>query len=181
MTYPINVNIPAANNDPADDQPLMQTNFANINSYLQVDHTNPATTGAGEHKQVTFNSNNVPAIPTSPPVLFTNNDAFSTPQLFFYSGNAAKSSNQYVASTNGSTYLLGGIIVKWGSGNANQSGTVNSFTSAFPNNCYSVLVTPTDTAYTGTFAVTAVSTTGFTAKRQSGSGVTGFYYLAIGN
>ena len=56
-TYPINTAIPAANNAPADDQPQMQSNFNNINGYLQVDHTNPAAAGAGEHQQVTFFSN----------------------------------------------------------------------------------------------------------------------------
>jgi len=74
MTFPIDVNIPNANNYPGDDQPGMQTNFSNINSYLQVDHTNPASAGAGEHEQVTFNNKNVPGVQTEPiSTLYTDN------------------------------------------------------------------------------------------------------------
>lgn len=91
MTYPINVNIPAAANDPADDQPEMQTNFSNINSYVQVDHTNPAATGAGQHKQVTFNANNVPSAPINPvSVLYTNaGTASANSQLFWKNADSA--------------------------------------------------------------------------------------------
>lgn len=66
MTFPINVNIPNANDFPGDDQPLMQTNFSNINGYLQVDHTNPANMNAGQHKQVTVNAFSTQVQPISP-------------------------------------------------------------------------------------------------------------------
>lgn len=151
-TFPINTTIPAANNDPADDQPLMQANFANINSYVQVDHINPAATGAGQHKQVTFNSNNVPTPPTSPPILFTNiqdgaGNALpgspAVPELFFYSGpSAGVSQNQYVSTQNGSVLLMGGIIMKWGVYTVPLPGgtQVVPFPVSFPNNCFSVVV-----------------------------------------
>jgi len=75
--YPINVNIPNAPNDPADDQPEMKTNYANIAGFLQVDHVaagvNP---GAGFHKQVTYRFLNPPAAPTDPNSIgFTANSA----------------------------------------------------------------------------------------------------------
>lgn len=67
--YPINVNIPNSPNDPADDQPEMKKNYANTAGFLQVDHvaagTNP---GAGFHKQVTYNSPNIPAAIVSPTI-----------------------------------------------------------------------------------------------------------------
>jgi hypothetical protein len=180
MSYPIDTTIPAAGNFPGDDQPLMQTNFANISSYLQVDHTNPSATNAGQHKEVTFASNNVPTPPVSPPVLFTNTVSPSTiPQLFWYSGSSTASSAQYVNSVSGSTFLLGGMIIKWGIGGAIGS-TVN-FASAFPNAAYSMTVTGSSSLYTGGFTVTALGTGGFTVVRTDGhSGATGYYYIAIG-
>lgn len=76
--YPINTQIPNAPNDPADDQPEMKKNYANIAGFLQVDHvaagTNP---GAGYHKQVRFFSPNIPAAIGNPTesVAFTANAA----------------------------------------------------------------------------------------------------------
>lgn len=190
MTYPINVNIPAAANDPADDQPEMKTNFSNINSYLQVDHTNPAATGAGQHKQVTFNSNNVPSIPTSPPVLFTNTQdgagntlPGSVPELFFYSGDATRTSNQYRSVAVGSTVLTGGIIMKWGAVAAVSDGTPISFVTPFPNNVFSLQVsggTSSSPQPTINFSQSSLTTSGFTAK-ITGTQPLNLYYIAIGN
>jgi len=189
MTFPIDVNIPAANNDPADDQPLMQQNFSNINGYLQVDHTNPSATGAGQHKQVTFNSNNVPSLPTSFPTLFTNNQdgggnnlPGSVSELFFYSGTSTQSSNQYRALSTGSTMVLGGTILKWGSTGAVADNATVSFVTAFPNNCFAVLLTITDpnaTSKTINVKSATLSTSGFGVRVSSGS--ISAYYLAIGN
>jgi hypothetical protein len=75
MSYPINVNIPNAPNDPADDQPLMEQNFANISNYLNVDHVLAGQTGNGFHEQVTYFSENVPiSLPVDPTAIaFTAN------------------------------------------------------------------------------------------------------------
>ena len=89
MTFPISTFVPAANNDPADDQPLIQQNFANINGYLQVDHTNPAAIGAGQHEQVTFNNKNIPGVQTDPTsTLYTDSgSASSISQLLYKNQN----------------------------------------------------------------------------------------------
>lgn len=60
--------IPAGPNDPADDQPLMQSNNANTAGFLAVDHVAPGVVGAGFHQKVTFKSapNPIPAAPTDP-------------------------------------------------------------------------------------------------------------------
>ena len=52
MSFPIDTTIPAAPNDPADDQPLMLQNFQNINSYVSEDHVAPGATNNGKHKFV---------------------------------------------------------------------------------------------------------------------------------
>src|SRR5271156_6702184 len=95
-----NLNIPAANHAPATDQPNMETNNNNIATYVAVDHVPFNTGGSGQHEQVTFNANNIPSVPTSPPVLFTNvqdgagnNLPNSIPELFYYSGSAAQGKN----------------------------------------------------------------------------------------
>lgn len=54
MSFGINVNIPAAGNDPADDQPLIKQNFQNIKDYLTVDHVTPGNAKNGFHKQITY-------------------------------------------------------------------------------------------------------------------------------
>jgi len=191
MTFPIDVNIPAANNDPADDQPLMQQNYANINSYLQVDHTNPAAVGAGQHKQVTFNSTNVPSVPTTPPVLFTNTQDGAgnalpngLAELFYFSGSSAQSKSNYVATANGGTFMLGGIIVKWGTVVLPGTGTSQTVTYPvpFPNNCFVVNAIKTDTVSSATlsFLTNFVAAT-FQAVKSSSSSSLQISYIAIGN
>jgi hypothetical protein len=184
MTIGYSSNIPDAPNDPADDVSIMKSNAAAISSIISVDHVGFNVAGGGQHAQVTFNANNVPVPPVSPPILFTNTVA-GTPQLFYYAGNAAHSSTQYVAATSGSTFVLGGIIFKWGIGNA-ATNTAVSFTSAFPNNCYTVMLTPISSGtIIGSIVIGvksgSVSTSGFTLLTNQGVFLVDFYYLAIGN
>jgi hypothetical protein len=183
MSITYNLNIPFSTHNPSSDQPLMETNTNSIASIIAVDHVGFNVTGAGEvsgqHEQVTFNSNNVPAAFTYP-ILYTNNDASANPQLFFSTTSAANSTNQYVAAGNGSVLLLGGIIIKWGF--AATFGVAIPFVSAFPHNCFVVQLTGTSSLYTGGFVVTAVTPSNFTSARTYGhSGATGYYYVAIGN
>jgi|ERR1700755_2821456 len=185
-TFPFSTTIPAANNDPADDQPLMLINNSSTSGLVAVDHVGFNVTAGGFHKQITFASNNVPSPPASPPVLFTN-DVNALPELFFYSGDAAHSSTQYVAAGNGSSLQLGGVVLKWGT--ASFSGTnstlVVNFVSAFPNNCFFVGPIPESALAAGAgtgFAISSVTTSGFTITRQTSvvSGLT-IRYSAIGN
>lgn len=185
MTWPYNPSIPNPPNDPADDVSGMQTNASSIASLIAIDHVPFNVAGGGQHEQVTFNANNVPTPPVSPPVLFTNTVA-GLPQLFFYSGDAAHSSNQYVASGNGSTMLLGGIILKWGaatitSGNSSVNVT---FASAFPNTAFVVNATCTISFVVGDLEIRCdnLNQTGFRLNRQGTPAANAtYYYIAIGN
>ena len=173
--------VPAADNDPSVDQPNMVTNTNSIPGLIAIDHVSFNASNGGTHLQITFSSNNVPTVPTSPPVLFTNLDSNMTSQLFFYSGNAAHSSTQYVQASNGSTMLLGGIIMKWGFSGQVASGTTISFTSPFPNNCFNVQLTVFDSTAKQTYInISAITTSGFTMM-AAGSVPVAFYYSAIGN
>lgn len=177
MGIPYNPSIPATNDDPADDQPLMQANFSSINTLINVDHVGFSNAQYGQHNQVTFAANNVPTTPTTPPVLFTNTVG-GAPQLFFYSGSTF---NQYTSAANGSTYLLGGTIIKWGgTGVISGSGNVITFATAFPNNCFMVTLTLVDPGNpTVQYNVQSKSNSNFTCATSSAN--KSFYYIAMGN
>lgn len=191
MTIPYSSTTPNPPNDPADDVGIMQTNAGSISTIIAVDHVGFNVSGGGQHKKVTFNSNNPPASPVSPPVLFTNivdgaGNALpgSLAELFFYSGSAAQGQNQYnVTATNGSVMLPMGIILKWGSETfvGSQSPTVN-FTNAFPNACFGVQLTLLNTNATVPTAwrLSTVTASGWTGNVQV-NGSTTMYWLAIGN
>lgn len=181
--YTFDNTIPAATNNPSDDQPDMLAN--NISNALiwTSDHRGFNEDGSGLHKQVTFYSNNTPAT-TSSPTAFTSTVG-SLPQLFFYSTNRANS-NQYSTSASGSTMLLGGMILKWATSvtNGGSGGNVNvSFSSAFPNACLSVVISPANAAASVSIAyVTSISASGFSIRP---GGVpfpanSNFSYMAVG-
>lgn len=186
MTFSYNPSLPNPPNDPADDVPGMQVNSASIAGLVSTDHVGFNVAGGGQHKQVTFNSNNVPAVfPVTPPVLFTDVVA-GLPQLKFFSGDAAHSSNQYIVAGSGSTMLLGGIIIKWGAYTilAGNSFVNVTFASAFPNNVFSIVLTNTVSATVGdlTGNYNTATVTGFKANRQGSPGTNAVYtYIAIGN
>lgn len=191
MTISYNNNIPAANNNPSSDQPLMQQNTNAVDTILQTDHVSFNTAGGGRHNQVTFNSNNPPGSPVSPPVLFTNNQdgagnalPGSVSELFFYSGDAASSQNQFVSQANGSVIVMGGIIIKWGTANLPGTGFNQpvTFPVAFPNNCFSVVAIANAASNTVTVAsCTSLATNGFTAIKTSSGTAIDINYIAIGN
>lgn len=80
MSFSIDVTIPNAPNDPSDDQPKMKQNYANISGFLTVDHVDPGAPGNGFHKQVTYFTENTPAVPLDPTsVSFTANATLLLP------------------------------------------------------------------------------------------------------
>lgn len=177
---------PAANDKPANDQPIMQQNFASLKTLIDVDHVDFDSKYYGEHNQVTFGSDNVPSLPTpndasgnAQGILFTNTTSGSSKvnQLFYYAGTASQSANQYVISGTGSVMLFGGIIIKWGVVTVTTNPQTISFSPAFPNNCFSVVVTPTSglTSY----SCVVVDNTSF--KIMNSFRPLNYNYLAIGN
>lgn len=189
MTIAYNLGIPASGNNPSTDQPNMLTNNDNIPTLIAVDHVNFNTSGSGQHNQVTFHANNPPAVPTVPPVLFTNTSdgngnalPAGLTELFFYSGADVKGQKQYLSQANGSTLVLGGIILKWGFASGLADNANVSFANAFPNNCFAVQVSPvfnTTSARVLYVKTGSLTTTQFTIRTDSGG--MNLYYLAIGN
>lgn len=180
--YVFDDSVPATNDNPSSDQPDMLTNNQSTLSIIGTDHITFNLNNGGQHKAITFNqdASYVPVPPVSPPQLFTNT-VVGLPQLFYYSGDAAHSSTQYVSATAGSALLLGGLIIKWGTGSANNPGLTIGFVSAFPNNCFVVVANSVDPALSSGIAVTNLAAGSFKANRTSGSGNVGINYIAIGN
>lgn len=92
------------------------------------------------------------------------------------------------AQNNGSTTIgTNGIIIKFGNGTTTTGVQAVSFSSAFPNNIYSVNVTFQFAGFSQLSAsVTSVSTSGFTAQvsnavGSSSGGTQVYYWMAIGN
>jgi hypothetical protein len=186
---------PAANDKPANDQPIMQTNFASIKTLIDVDHVDFSNAQYGQHNQVTFatiSPPNPPTPPVTPPQLFTNtqdgagnNLPAGLAQLFFYSGDASHSKNQYTSSNNGSVILTGGIILKWGTASGVTNGSTVNFVSAFPNNCFGVQVTLNIASSLVGIGINGFNQTDFTFRsiQFNGSAASGvpITYVAIGN
>jgi hypothetical protein len=62
-----NLNIPYMNNNPSNDQPLMEQNFNSINTIIAQDHQTFSSPNYGLHNQCTFPNQNVPgSLPTDP-------------------------------------------------------------------------------------------------------------------
>lgn len=180
--FSFNTSIPASNNNPSLDQPEMLTNNQSTDGILAVDHVTFNANDGGTHLQVSFSSNNTPSLPTNFPTLFTGTLGGTTgsglSELFFYSGNAAQSSNQYKISANGSVMLFGGIILKW----ATVTGNLVSTTFAslglndFPNNVFAASATPKSGS--GVVSITALSTSAITVGAGSSAQC---YVFILGN
>lgn len=183
--YIYNAGVPNADNDPSVDQPDMLINAQSIAGIIGEDHVTFNNALGGTHKQVRFSSNNVPALPTVYPTLFTQvPGGGAKAELFFYSGSAAQSSSQYQLATNGSTVLMGGVIMKWGQVPLSPDGSTINFVNAFPNACFQVFLTITDGTQKQSFLnVNTKSVTGFTIRTINSNGAPtsiAFSYLAIG-
>lgn len=180
FTY--NVGVPATNNNPSADQPQMLINTIATDGIIAVDHVGFNLTNGGQHKAITFNQNAsyVPTPPVSPPQLFTST-VNTLPHLFYYTGAAPTSSDQYYQnSSESSTMLLGSMIMKFGKVISGSSSGSVLFTKQFPNNLYSIVLTAAFStiarpiSYTGTPSIT-----GFSWGKDAS--VSDFYWLAIGN
>lgn len=187
--FTFNRNIPDGPNNPSEDQPRMKVNTNSTDDLIAVDHTSFNVNNGGQHKSIHFNidASYVPVPPVSPPELFIktmspNAGIGSLPELFYYSGSAAQSSNQYyntsVASY--STFLFGGMILKGGTFTGTSPGsTVVTYAAAFPNATLGVFLTAvTSGASVLNHAVTAKSAGSFTVTATSAAVV--WQYLAIG-
>lgn len=199
---PYILGIPAANNNPSEDQPNMQQNNDKIDAYVQVDHIGFNEAKSGMHYQVQFpNDFLTPAAAGVPPVLFVQTISGGTDpslqQLFWFSGpNESYTTNQYSSLTNQfsnvSTYLFAGLIIKSGKFSivsptdpTTAMITYSALTPAlspFPNHTISVFISPADAlSKIKTYYIDNLLPTSFSVNISSTPGTSTFYFLAIGN
>lgn len=126
MAY--NQNIPAAGNDPTNDQPLLLANFQSISTFLNVNHVDFDEANQGKHIYCQF-----PEQTVSPPTN-ANEGAIYTKQSTLTGNtelNYRRESNGteieftgFLGSSSGWTRLPSGILLKWGFANITGSSAV---------------------------------------------------------
>jgi hypothetical protein len=172
----------------------IQTNFSVSNTAFGIDHTAfSVNLNQGQHQKVSLvqQATDPTALATAP-ILYaksTTSNTLNNDIYFERSSNDGSNIVQLtttkfnpVASSNGGSFLPGGIVMQWGSQTftGSQSPTV-TFPTAFPNACFQVQLSLLNAGGTQTQnRITTISTTGFTASVNA-SGACTWYWLAIGN
>jgi hypothetical protein len=83
--FTFNNGIPAAGNNPSNDQPIMLSNNQSNQSIWAVDHVGFNANSGGTHLQSTYSSKNVPGAQTDPQsVVYTNSGTASSVAELFY-------------------------------------------------------------------------------------------------
>ena len=179
--------IPASNNSPTQDQPNMQQNNATLNQWVAVDHVgfNTSSSISGMHKQVT-----IPTPLGADPSLTGTYGEFYTKEVsgtvlpFFANSSTVYSlTGSGTASANGSVTLPAGVIFKWGTISVNSGNSVAiTFGTAFPNNLWQVIFSPTSAPARASSAnATDFTPSGFNLISIAFSPSSTYSYLAIGN
>jgi hypothetical protein len=184
MTFTFNPNIPNAPNDPGDDQPIMQSNNASINSIIPVNHVGFNTPNGGYHTLLNFNANvSTPGIALGVATFYP-----------FFSGGVTKPYWQNAAqnyelvggiltqlANPGYFRLSNGLMFQWGTATVTSGNGSYNFPTGFPTNCFTVVQTPirnssnVDIVYVVNFNQTGVN------YRNTSSGITQVTFIAIGN
>lgn len=176
---------PAGNLTPAQNRPSMQTNNDSINSILDVDLIGFNDNDGGFHQKTTYVVQGSDPGSTSAQVVEYSKAVSASSELFIQRDAVATpiqmTSGTTVSSTNGQSFLPGGLQIKWGTASINGSGTV-TYTSvgltAFPTNTLAVVLTAQSNARTYNWG--SPTATGF-AISASASGAASVTWIAIGN
>lgn len=188
-----NSSIPAANNDPSQDQPLMLQNYLSISNLITQDHVGFGNNQGGFHKKTTYiRSLAPPVLPDNTVGAIYQMTAGSEATLFYTPGTTG---NQYqltrtisskfafFGQAEGWTFLPGGLVMQWGVVSKGARVTI-VFNVPYTTAVYSVVVTPIISSSVvpppPTFTVIAVGINSFDLVTQFGSNYVGSYWMAIG-
>lgn len=197
MTF--NPSKPAPNDLLSDSQLDIQTNFSTSNTSFGLNHYSfdNLTVKNGKHKFVEMPNSALPVgLAATEGTLYTKTAAAASE--LYYTRDASGIEIQMtgpdkpVATTNGHTFLPGGILMQWGQiTSTNSSFTPLLFATAnidFPNNCFDVFTQPFGSGNVPGGACTievrksTISKTKFDWVMVTNSGeYTGFFWWAIGN
>lgn len=179
-------NIPASGQTLGSSQPQILNNFAVLRSTIAVNHVDVNATNPGTHTHVDLIAQSANPNPATGFVSHYSKTVGGVTQWFFQrenSGSVIQMSNGTpVASTNGQTFLPGGLILQYGSSTSNSVSYSVSFNITFPTNIFSLVVTPQLTGGSADslqWLVTTYSKSGFTIALSQV--IVGINYIAIGN
>jgi hypothetical protein len=184
MTY--NPNIPQATDIPSQSQGQFLTNFGQLNTIFDVDHV-PFNDGTaanrGKHDKSTYVEQGAdPTTSANEMALYTKDNAGANTLYMRQESNGSviqMSGAAPTAAINGSTFLPGGLILKWGQVVPNSSPTSVVFPTAFPGNLYSITLTINNNAPGFSATVDGSSNTGF--DLYTNKLVATHFYIAIGD
>ena len=180
-TFPYNRDIPAGQNNPSADRPLMTENTNSIDDIFQVNHTSFEVANGGTHTQIDmFNK----TIPTRIGDLLLwaqssggQSNLWAANALTQGSGGLPLFTGPASGGVNGYSSIYGGIILQWGVALTSPVTFLLAGNIDFPNNCFNVQATLRAVAG-GIITITSISKTGFS---YTGGGPSGIYWFAIGN
>ncbi len=193
--------VPTPSQRLSDSQPQIQTNFASLKTFIEINHVELADgTNPGKHKFLQMpQQGSAPATSTTEMALYTK-DVSGKPQMFIRrdTNGAEINFTSVTLGSSGTLTLPNGLIMKWGqtTGAAlpGNSWSLITFPVAFPTNCYSIQVSPKvvtvqpSTAQTTTLIILDVNynkTNFHVFNRRTDQGIPGiaadFTYFAVGD
>lgn len=195
-TYTYDTTVPAANDAPKNDQPIMQTNTASISGLISQDHVGFNTPNGGYHTIIHQGPQGA-----NPGAIVgigqTYTKTISGDQQLFYESGAGiitqlTGPNTPLAANNGYMWLPGGILMQWGrksfSGSGNQNVTINYVLEgniAMPNATFVAFATlhPTGSSVSSTAQISTTnrSSSQFIVHYTGSGDYDEFQWLAIGN
>lgn len=188
MSY--NPNIPQSTDIPSQSQGQMLTNFQQLNTVFDVDHVpfNDGTvSNRGKHDKSTYiDQSSDPTTAADEMAIYSKDDGSGNTRLFLRQESLGTvvqlTGPDPTIGSSGSTFLAGGLILKWGVVAVPSDGAnVNFAGGAFPNNVFALTLGEgrNGTSVTSTY-FTALSTSGFTIRTSTAANDF-LHYMAIGN
>lgn len=183
MGIPYSPTIPAAGNNPSDDQPLMQQNYQNLQTLINVDHIDFADASYGKHNKTSYIAQTVAPTVASGEITFFSQTSGGVTNVYYKHDTDATvyqltNGGNVNAASAGYSYLPGGVLMQWRSLSATGAFT---WPVTFPTACWGVTATYNSVlaADTPVIQFSAVTTTGATLSAL-GSGGT-IFLIAVGN
>ena len=187
-------NIPQATDALATSQPQILTNFASIETLIDVDHADFAAVTYGQHNKVSLPVQiSAPSFAAGTIGLYNVNSSLTSNNELYITNSAGTSYPVTAAdlATTGWCYLPSGLIMKWGVNSGNGSTTISYPTGAtIPVFATAVLTAQvTNTYNSATDVNTAVTLSSYSttaikvycsARTTTGAATTSFTWLVIG-
>lgn len=185
MTY--TTGIPASGQTLGSSRSQILNNFSSLKTTIDQDHVDMNNTGPGKHKQSTYPESAVgPTTAANEGALYSKVAATITE--LFWRGESAATEVQMTTgvptiASSGSTFLPGGIILKWGvfSLANGQASFAQTFVTPFINNVWSIVITAASSNANNFVSWDNQTLAGFTPHRINTAGISFFTYVAIGN